>query len=97
MQYIQSLSPLPSQYSERILCLYTNITNHIQIDRLKNLPNCYFERVVFHEQRLLFEAVLDAQLQMYTCMSGDEIILDRINCNYLRGNEEQIFFELVNQ
>ena len=97
MQYIQSLSPLPSKYSERILCFYANITNHIQIARIKNIPNWYFERVVFPEQRLLFESVLEAQLQIYTCMSDDEIILNVINCNYLRVNEEKRDLKLVKQ
>lgn len=97
MEYIQSLSPLPSKYSDRILCFYANITNHTQIARIKNIPNWNFERVVFPGQRLLFESVLEAQLQIYTCMSGDEIILNIINCNYLRVNEEKINLELVKQ
>jgi len=59
------------------------ISTTLKLLELKNIPNWNFERVVFPGQRLLFESVLEAQLQIYTCMSGDEIILNIINCNYL--------------
>lgn len=95
MQYTPTLSPLPSKYSERILCFYTNVTNQIQIARITNIPNWNFERVVFPGQRLLFESVLDAQLQIHTCMTGDAIFLDRITCNCLRVNEGIRVFESV--
>lgn len=80
---IQTLSPL-SEYSERILCFYANATSQVQMARIKNIPNLHFERVVFPGQRLFFEAVPNAQLEIQTGITDDEIISDRITCNCLR-------------
>lgn len=76
-------SLLPSEQSERILCFYANNTSQIQIVRIINIPNWEFERVIFPGQRLLFESVLEAQLQIYTCITGKAIFLNEITCNYL--------------
>lgn len=76
-----------SEHSERILCCYVNATKLIQIARSANISNWYFERVVFPGERLLFEALPDAQLEIHTCMTGSKTFLDRITCNCLRlGN-----------
>jgi len=75
---------MSGQSSERILCFYANGTTQIQIARLTNLPNFKFERVVFPGQRLLFEAVPTAQLEVQRLISSSEIISDRISCNCLR-------------
>jgi 3-hydroxymyristoyl/3-hydroxydecanoyl-(acyl carrier protein) dehydratase len=88
MQDIQPLFPLPSEYSESILCFYANVTSQIQIARITNIPDWEFERIIFPGQRLLFESVLEAQLQIYTCMMGNTIFLNKINCNHLRVMKE---------
>lgn len=71
-------------HSERILCYYTNATNQIQIIRSARIANCYVERVVFPGQRLLFEAVPDAQLEIHTGTMVTAILADRIPCSRLR-------------
>ncbi|AFZ17504.1 DUF1830 domain-containing protein [Allocoleopsis franciscana] len=50
--------------SARFLCSYTNITRHIEIIRLKNIPGLHLERVIFPGERLMFEAVPEAQLEI---------------------------------
>ncbi|HEY9612153.1 DUF1830 domain-containing protein [Allocoleopsis sp.] len=50
--------------SGRILCSYTNVTHHIQMIRIKNISDLYFEQVIFPGQRLMFEAVLEANLEI---------------------------------
>lgn len=79
-------TPLPSKYSEQILCYYVNTTSTIQIARIANVPNWYFERVVFPSQRLLFEAMPEAQLEIHTSVTPSETLSDRILCKYLRIN-----------
>lgn len=87
MQYMHPFYSLPFKCSEQLLCLYANATSQMQILQIVNIPNWKFERVIFPGQRLVFEAVPNAQLQIYTCITGSPILLDRIACNCLRINE----------
>ncbi len=73
-----------SEHSEQILCGYVNATSKIQIARIANIPNWYFERVVFPGQRLFFEALSDAQLEIHTGMMITTILSDKIKCESLR-------------
>ncbi len=84
----QILDSLPTERSEAILCYYINATSSIQIARISNISNWYFERVVFPREHLLFEALPNAQLEIYTSMSSSGILLDKISCNCLRVTEQ---------
>ena len=55
------LSEKPEEL-ERSLCLYSNKTDQIQVLQITNVKNFYFEGVVFPGDRLLFEAVAEAEL-----------------------------------
>lgn len=77
------------------LCYYGNFTSEIQIARVKNIPNLNFERVVFPGDRLLFEAVPEAQLEVYISKTGREILLKKISCDRLWVNEGINIFELT--
>jgi hypothetical protein len=77
------IAPLPTDRSERILCGYVNTTSQIQIARIANISNWYFERVVFPGQRLLFEALPDAQLEIHTCVMASAILSDKMLCDRL--------------
>jgi hypothetical protein len=79
----QILDPLPSNESTSILCCYVNATSQMQIARIANIPNWYFERVVFPGQRLVFEALPEAQLEIHTGMMASAIISDTIPCDRL--------------
>ena len=70
--------------SAKILCCYTNNTNQIQIARITNIPDWYFERVVFPGQRLLFEATSSAELEIHTGYMASSILSDHIKCDRLR-------------
>lgn len=85
---VQILDPLPSGNSDRILCCYVNATSHIQIARISNIPNWYFERVVFPGQRLLFEAVPGALLEIHTGKMASAILSDTIPCDRIRVDED---------
>ena len=70
--------------SAKILCYYTNHTNQIQVARITNIPDWYFERVVFPGQRLLFEAIPSAELEIHTGYMASSLLSDHIKCDRLR-------------
>ncbi len=86
----QILDPLPPDSSDEIFCCYVNATSKIQIARISNIPNWYFERVVFPGQRLVFEAPQTAHLEIHTGMMASAILSDTIPCDQLRVSEEDL-------
>lgn len=93
----QILDPLPNYENSSTLCCYVNSTSQIQVARITNIPNWYFERVVFPGQRLVFEAHLDADLEIHSGMMASAILSDTIPCRKLalqkmeqdQGREEE--------
>ena len=82
----QTLDHLPQDRDDnddRILCCYVNATSQIQIARITNIPNWYFERVVFPGQRLVFEAHSSAILEIHCGMMASAILSDTIPCSKL--------------
>jgi len=79
----QIIDALPSDDDPALLCCYVNVTSKIQIARITNIPNWYFERVVFPGQRLMFEAVSKGQLEIHTGMMASAILSDTISCEKL--------------
>lgn len=79
----QILDPIPNGQRNSILCCYVNATSHIQIVRITNVSNWYFERVVFPGQRLVFEALPEAMLEIHTGMMASAILSDTIPCDRL--------------
>ncbi len=79
----QILDPIPSGQSTSILCCYVNATSQIQIARITNIENWYFERVVFPGQRLVFESLPEGQLEIHTGMMASSILSDTIPCDRL--------------
>jgi hypothetical protein len=80
----QVIDPVPADQSVPILCCYVNATSKIQIARITNVPNWYFERVVFPGQRLVFETLDEAQLEIHTGMMASAILSDTIACEGLK-------------
>jgi hypothetical protein len=78
----QIIDPLPPDAQETALCCYINATSKIQIARITNIPNWYFERVVFPGQRLVFEAMPQALLEIHSGMMS-AILSDTIPCDRL--------------
>jgi hypothetical protein len=79
----QILDPIPSEDKARVLCCYVNATSSIQVVRITDVPNWYFERVVFPGQRLMFEAPQEAHLEVHTGMMASAILSDTIPCGKL--------------
>lgn len=74
---------IPSGYQHKILCYYVNNTNKIQITRITNIANWYFERVIFPKQRFLFEALPEAELEVYTYSSPTTLLTAKLQCESL--------------
>lgn len=55
----------------------------MQIARITNVHNWYFERVVFPGQRLIFEAPIYSYLEIHTGMMASSILSDKIPCQQL--------------
>ncbi|MGJ5675349.1 MAG: DUF1830 domain-containing protein [Nostochopsis sp.] len=91
----QILDPLPPEQSGKILCCYVNATSKIQVARISNIPNWYFERVVFPGQRLAFEAPIESQLEIHTGTMASAILSDKIPCDRLALHEPSSY-ELQN-
>jgi hypothetical protein len=85
----QILDPLPPNHSNKILCCYVNATSKIQVARITNIQNWYFERVVFPGQRLIFEALPTAQLEIHCGMMASAILSDTIPCDRLQIEIEE--------
>ncbi len=85
---MSSLDPLPESSTEnRIVCCYVNATSKIQVARIADVPNWYFERVVFPGQHLIFEAVASAHLEIHSGMMASSILSDTIPCVQLQVEE----------
>lgn len=84
----QILDPLPTDQERILFCCYVNATSQIQVVRITNVPNWYFERVVFPGQRLVFEALPEALLEIHTGMMASSILSDTIPCEHLSINNE---------
>ncbi|HIK37149.1 MAG: DUF1830 domain-containing protein [Geminocystis sp.] len=85
----QILDPVPNNGGKSILCCYVNATSRIQVVRITNIKNWYFERVVFPGQRLIFEALPEAVLEVHTGMMASAVLSDKIPCSTLSIEEQQ--------
>lgn len=92
----QIINSVPSECTHHILCGYANTTSLVQIIRIANIPNWYFERAVFPGQRLLFDAPLQAQLEVYTGEFPSTLLAERIACDLLRANDDLPHFPKPN-
>ena len=76
--------PLTAFRGLNILCSYQNKTSTVQIVRITNIRNWYFERVVFPGELVLFKALTEAVFEVY---SSDQITIflsDRFLCDRLK-------------
>lgn len=90
----QIIDHLPADQIKSTLCCYVNATSKMQIVRITNIRDWYFERVVFPGQRLMFEAAPEAQLEIHTGMMASAILSDTIPCDRLAVDpDEQVPWE----
>lgn len=86
---MQTLDAIPSSYAttQQIFCCYVNATDSIQVARITNVENWYFERVVFPGQRLIFAALSHAKLEIHSGMMASSVLSDTLDCMDLQVQE----------
>ncbi|NJM67349.1 MAG: DUF1830 domain-containing protein [Acaryochloris sp. RU_4_1] len=72
------------QQLEFIVCSYSNHSSKLQVVRIANVANWYFERVVFPKQHLMFNAPRTGHLEVHTSEIATAIQVDCIPCKQLR-------------
>ena len=83
----QTLDILSTKLSDKILCSYRNKTLQLQIARITNIPHWYFERVIFPSDLLLFEAVPNAQLEIYSAETITGLPVHSLPCQQLQVHQ----------
>jgi hypothetical protein len=88
MSFLLSLvTTKSSQEFTEILCYYINDTSNIQIIRAISGGLCYFERVVFSKERILFTAFPEAYLEINSSsINGTQS--NKIDCKLLRVDQK---------
>lgn len=66
------------------LYCYLNSSHKMQLVRVKNLHRQKLEKIVFPRQRFLFEAIPDANLEVYIEQEGKEILQKTFSCHELQ-------------
>ncbi len=86
----QILDSVPEEHDQKLVCCYVNATSKIQVARITNVHNWYFEKVVFSGQQLIFEATIDAQLEIHSGMMASSILSDVIPCIQLQIQSDSL-------
>lgn len=82
-----ALDRLPGKQGQKILCFYVNTTRQMQVARISNIGNEEWEHVVFPGERFLFEAIPEAELEVYQTLENGEIRCERFFCKRLKVDE----------
>lgn len=78
------------QRQKIILCVYQNQTKYLQVIKIENITNFYWEKVVFPWQRILFNTVEQAKLTIYSSNNATTILSDTIACLRLQISNRQV-------
>ena len=85
----QALDPIPFDTTDAVLCCYVNTSSKIQVARITNIQNWYFERVVLPDQRLMFESDIRGQLEIHSGSMASSILEDTIPCSRLMVDQAE--------
>jgi Domain of unknown function (DUF1830) len=85
-----------SEESTQILCYYVNNTNSSQIIRAISEEKYHFERVVFSREHLLFEALPESSLEVYSPLTNG-IQSSKTDCKLLQVNQKSELSKLFSQ
>ncbi|ABW30268.1 DUF1830 domain-containing protein [Acaryochloris marina] len=77
------IKTLESQPTQLTFCSYCNPSPRVQVVRITNIKNWYFERVVFPQQTLVFDAPRTAHLEIHSSEIATAIQVDCIPCRRL--------------
>lgn len=79
---------------DQILCYYINQTAQIQCICFSGIAKQLFERLIFPQQRILFEASPDILLEISSCSSSGETRIEQIPCWQLKVNQRDLLHPL---
>ncbi len=85
----KSTNSLSFPYSDEVLCYYLNSTSEIQVIKSECRESWDFERVVFPGQRLFFEALSTAHLEIYKAQNSGLQLAARVKCDRLQVMQER--------
>ena len=67
-----------------ILCAYKNRTGSLQIIKIENIANFFWEKVVFPSETILFNSVESAMLKVHSNDNATAVLTDTISCSRLQ-------------
>ncbi|MEO1295639.1 MAG: DUF1830 domain-containing protein [Cyanobacteria bacterium J06636_16] len=65
-------------------CYYSNHTPYLEILRISNVQDWYFEKLIFPRQRLTFESPTQGVVEIYTTELGEVTLVERLLCGHLQ-------------
>lgn len=68
---------------QKITCYYVNRSPQIEVLRVANIQDWYFEKVVFPQQRLTFKSPTQGLLEIYRSELGSPVLVDKLSCQQL--------------
>lgn len=74
---------------DQTTCYYANTSDQLQVVRIADVSDWYFERIVFPGQRLLFDAPVDAHLEIYIDQMDRAVLANRVPCAQLQVQESR--------
>ena len=66
-----------------VLCYYTNTRDRVQVIRLDDGSDRNWQRVVFPRERLMFDALATAVLEVYEGGEDGDRLFERLDCREL--------------
>lgn len=79
-----------NNYHHKIICYYFNASKKMQIIKL-TIPGFSYEKVVFPQQRLLFEAWPNSFLEVHRQTFTGTDLVDKVRCQSLQVlNQENV-------
>ncbi|MBE9044270.1 DUF1830 domain-containing protein [Pleurocapsales cyanobacterium LEGE 10410] len=75
---------ISTHQAQSILHAYQNKTKYLQIVKIENVVDFYWEKVVFPYQTVLFYAVKQAKLKIYSSNNATAALTDTIPCSKLK-------------
>ena len=82
-------NPTLTQQTLKPLCYYFNSTNKMQLVRLWSGRNYSLEKIIFPQQRFLFEAKPEGILEVHTKQDGKQLLESVFACNKLKVKQSQ--------
>ena len=78
-----------TQQISKTLCYYFNSSNKIQLIRLWNGENYSLEKIIFPQQRILFEAQPEGILEVHIKREDEQLLESIFTCNNLKVKQSQ--------